>query len=149
MSPMPPMPPPGMPPPPAFFFGASTMAASVAIIKPATEAAALLLLPPSSRRAADADHRTPAGELRQPLLQLLLVVVGGGVLDLLLDLGDAAFDAGLLARAVDDRGVVLVDRDLLGLAQHVEGDVLELDAEVFADQLPAGQDGDVFHHRLP
>ena len=61
---------------------------------------------------------------------------------------DAAFDAGLVAGAVDDRGVVLGDRDLLGLAEHVEGDVLELDAEVFADQLAAGQDGDVFQHGL-
>ena len=36
--------------------------------------------------AADADHRNAAGELRQPLLQLLAVVVGGGLLDLRLDL---------------------------------------------------------------
>ena len=36
----------------------------------------------------------------------------------------------------------------LGLAQHVEGDVFELDAEVFADHLAAGQDGDVFEHGL-
>ena len=50
--------------------------------------------------------------------------------------------------AVDDGGVVLGDGDLLGLAEHVEGDVLELDAEVFADQLAAGQDGDVFQHGL-
>jgi hypothetical protein len=34
--------------------------------------------------AADADHRDAAGELRQPLLQLLLVVVRRGLLDLLL-----------------------------------------------------------------
>ena len=34
-------------------------------------------------RAADADHRHAAGELGEPLLQLLLVVVGGGLLDLL------------------------------------------------------------------
>ena len=33
-------------------------------------------------RAADADHRDAAGELRQPLLQLLAVVVGGRLLDL-------------------------------------------------------------------
>jgi hypothetical protein len=68
---------------------------------------------PSPRlgRAADADHRNAAGELGQPLLQLLAVVVGGGLLDLRLDLGDAALDVGLLAGAVDDRGVLLVDGD--------------------------------------
>ena len=39
--------------------------------------------------AADADHRDAAGELGQPLLQLLAVVVGGGLLDLRADLADA------------------------------------------------------------
>src|SRR4029450_2026475 len=48
---------------------------------------------------ADADHRDAAGQLGQPLLQLLAVVVGGGLLDLLLDLGHAALDLGLLAGA--------------------------------------------------
>ena len=38
--------------------------------------------------------------------------------------------------------------DLLGAAEHVERDVLELDAEVFADHLAAGQDRDVLEHRL-
>ena len=36
----------------------------------------------------------------------------------------------------------------LGRAQHVERDVLQLDAEVFADDLTAGEDGDVLQHRL-
>ena len=39
-------------------------------------------------------------------------------------------------------------RNLLGPAQHVEADVLELDADVLADHLAAGQDGDVFEHGL-
>ena len=38
--------------------------------------------------------------------------------------------------------------DLLGGAQHVERDVLELDAEILADFLAGGQDGDVLEHRL-
>ncbi len=53
-----------------------------------------------------------------------------------------------LPDAVDDRRVLLLDADLLGLAQHVERDVFELDAEVFADHLAAGQDRDVLEHRL-
>ena len=69
--------------------------------------------------AADADHRDAARELGEPLLQLLLVVVGGGLLDLRLDLGDAGFDVGLLAGTVDDRGVLLLDRHLLGAPEHV------------------------------
>src|SRR3546814_3031148 len=49
---------------------------------------------------------------------------------------------------VDDRGVVLVDGDALGLPQHVERDRFELDAQVFADHLAGSQDSDVLQHRL-
>src|SRR5205814_724788 len=49
---------------------------------------------------------------------------------------------------VGGRGGVLLDDDLLGLAEHVERDVLELDAEVLGDQLTAGQDRHVLEHRL-
>ena len=43
---------------------------------------------------------------------------------------------------------VLVDLDLLGPAQLLELEVLELEAEVFADERAAGQDGDVAEHGL-
>src|SRR5262249_52156453 len=98
--------------------------------------------------AADADHRDTARELGQPLLQLLAVVVGGGLLDLRLDLVDTRLDVGLLAGAVDDRGVLLVDHHLLGTAQHGDRDVLELDAEIFTNRLSAGQDSDILQHGL-
>ena len=42
----------------------------------------------------------------------------------------------------------LVDADAAGLAQHVEGDVLELGAQVLGDELAAGEDGDVLQHGL-
>src|SRR5690606_21328812 len=38
--------------------------------------------------------------------------------------------------------------DLLGLAEVLPLDVLELDAEVLADQLATGEDRDVLEHRL-
>ena len=59
--------------------------------------------------AADLDHSDAAGELRQPLLQLLLVVVRRRLLDLRLDLVDPRLDLLLLARTVDDGGVLLGD----------------------------------------
>src|ERR1044072_7051928 len=98
--------------------------------------------------AADLDDRHAAGELGQALLQLLAVVVGGRFFDLRLELRDPALDVLLLAGAVDDGGVVLVDMDALGGAQHVERDVLELDAEIFADLAASGQDRDVLEHGL-
>src|SRR5256885_1814618 len=110
--------------------------------------AILALLNLDFGRAADADHRDAARELGQTLLQLLAVVVRGGFLDLRLDLRHAGFDVGLLAGAVDDRGVLLVDHHLLGAAEHGEVDVLQLDAEIFRDRLAAGQDSDVLQHGL-
>ena len=110
--------------------------------------AILLLLDFDFRRAADADHRDAAGKFGQPLLQLLAVVVEDRFLDLLLDLRHPGFDVLLLAGAVDDGGFFLLDHHLLGAAEHRHVDVLELDAEVFGDQLAAGEDGDVFEHGL-
>jgi len=65
----------------------------------------------------DAPDGHAADELGQPLLQLLAIVVGGGVFDLGANLLHAAFDVGLLARALNDGGVVFVDDDAASLAQ--------------------------------
>src|SRR3954452_1286413 len=110
--------------------------------------AILALLDLNLGRAADADHRDAARELGQTLLQLLTVVVRGGFLDLRLDLVDPRLDLGLLAGAADDGGVLLVDHHLLGATEHVERNVLELDAEIFRDRLTAGQDCDILQHGL-
>jgi hypothetical protein len=76
--------------------------------------------------SADLDHGDAAGQLRQPLLQLLAVEVGIRVLDLALELLDPGLDAVGVAGAVDDRGRVLVDDDLAGAAELRELRVLEL-----------------------
>src|SRR5258707_11493393 len=110
--------------------------------------AILALLDFDLGRAADADHRDAARELGQTLLQFFTVVVRGGLLDLRLDLVDPRFDVGLLAGAVDDGGVLLVDHHLLGAAEHGDRDVLHLDAEIFRDRLAAGQHCDVLQHGL-
>src|SRR5260370_1172371 len=108
----------------------------------------LALLPLDLSSPADADHCNAAGEFRQPFLQLLLVVVGRGLLDLYLDLGDTRLDVGLLAGTVDDRGVLFLDHHFLGAPEHVHSNLVEFDAEIFADRLSAGEDRDVFEHRL-
>ena len=53
-----------------------------------------------------------------------------------------------VAATVDDGGVVLGDDDLLGRAEQVERDVLELEADLLADDLATGEDGHVLQHRL-
>ncbi len=66
---------------------------------------------------ADLDDGDAAGQLGQPLLQLLFVVVAVRLLDLRLDLGDAALDGSGSALAFDDGGLVLGDGDALGRAE--------------------------------
>ena len=79
--------------------------------------AGFLFLHFSFGRGADFDHRNAADELREPLLQLLTIVVGGRLVDLAANLFHTAFDFAVLALAFDHSRVVFVDRDLLGLAE--------------------------------
>src|SRR5580658_10563525 len=108
----------------------------------------LLLLHLDLRGGADIDDGDAAGQLGEALLELLAVVVGGGLLDLPADLLHAALDVGALAAALHDRRVLLVDDDPLGAAEVADGDVLKLDAEVLGEALAAREDGDVLEDRL-
>src|SRR5207247_51706 len=110
--------------------------------------AGLLVLHLDLGGSADLDNRHAAGELRHALLQLLLVVIAGRLFDLHADLLDASLDQLLLARAVDDGGVLLRRLDLLRLAEVLQRHVLELEAEFLGDHGAAGEDGHVFEHRL-
>src|SRR5690606_28895805 len=103
--------------------------------------AVLLLLQLHLGGGADPPDADAAGQLGQPLLQLLAVPVGVGVLDLDPDLVDAGVDVLGGARAVHDRGVVLGDRDAAGAAELLEADGVELEADGLADDLAAGQGG--------
>src|SRR5438132_491981 len=162
---MPPMPPGGMAGAADLSSGFSATIASVVRRSPATARhdalldrgprrvervldARLLLLHLDLGRRPDAHDRHAADQLGEPLLELLAVVVRGGLLDLRPDLLDAALDVGLLAGAVDDGGVVLVDHEALAAPEVLERDVLELHAELFGDHAAAGQDADVLEHRL-
>jgi hypothetical protein len=110
--------------------------------------AGLLLLHLDLGGGADIDDGDAAGELGEALLELLAVVVGGGLLDLAADLLHAALDVGALAAALDDRRVLLVDDDALGAPEVADGDVLELDAEVLGEAFAAREDRDVLEHGL-
>src|SRR5215213_440492 len=79
--------------------------------------ASLLLFQLGLRRGADLDDGHAAHELRQALLQLLAIIIGGRLFDLRADLPDAAFDLRVLARAFDYRRVVFVYDHFLGAAQ--------------------------------
>ena len=49
---------------------------------------------------------------------------------------------------VDDRGVVLGHDDATGATQDVKTDLVELQTDLWRDDLAAGQDGDVLEHGL-
>src|SRR5690606_362664 len=110
--------------------------------------ASLLLLHFHFGGRADLDHRNTAGQLGQALLQLLLVVVGGGFLDLLADLGHASLDVGLGAGAIDDGGVFRGDVKEVGVTQEVHIGAMQVRAQSYADHGTAGQDVDVLQHGL-
>src|SRR3546814_3267746 len=110
--------------------------------------AILALLHFDFRSAADLDHRNAASKLGETLLQLFTVIVRRSRLDLRADLLVPALDALGVARTIDKGRVVLVDRDALGAAKHVERDAFQLDAEIFGAHLPAGPDRDVLHTGL-
>src|SRR5699024_6266619 len=101
--------------------------------------AGLLFLHLDFGGSTDLDQGHAAGQLGDPLLQLFLVVVGGGFLDLGADLLDPGFDVVVGTGAVDDGGVFLGQLDLLGLAEIFQGDLFQAHAEVFGDDLAAGE----------
>ena len=73
----------------------------------------------------DLDDGDAAGQLGQPLLQLLAIPVRVGLVDLGLDLCDAVCDGRLGPATVDDGGAVLGHRDPTHRTQHLEADVLQ------------------------
>ena len=110
--------------------------------------AVLLLLHLGLGGSTHLDDGYTTGKLGQALLELLAVVVGSGLLNLVANLGNAGGDVGGLAGAFDDDGGVLGDDHTLGKAEHVDVHVLELEAEVLRDALTTGKDGDILEHGL-
>ena len=81
-------------------------------------------------------------------MQLLLVVVAGGVSYLVLNLVDTVLDELALAVAVHDGGVVLRDGHFVTRTQHVDGSLLQFQTRVLADYQSACQCGDILQHGL-
>src|SRR6185503_4193579 len=110
--------------------------------------AVLLLLELHLGGRADLDDGDAAGELRETLLELLLVEVAGGLFDLCLDLFHAGHDLFLRAVALDERRLVLVGRDTTRATEVLDRRRVELAARLFGDDVAAGEDRDVLEHGL-
>src|SRR4051812_21457945 len=98
--------------------------------------------------SANLDHGNAAGELRNALLELFLVVVRRGFFSLRADRFDTTLDVRRLAGAANDRGVLFLDDDFLGFAEIVQRRFLELEADFIGDDGAAREDRDVLQHGL-
>ena len=110
--------------------------------------AVLLFLQLDLGRRAHADDGHAAGQLGQPLLQLLPVIVAGAAVDLDPDLLDAAHDR--LSSPLPPTMVVssLVETTLSARPRSSMRGALQLAAHLLGDDLATGEDGDVAQHRL-
>src|SRR5579863_5993249 len=110
--------------------------------------AVLLLLHLGLGGSADLDHSDATRQLGEALLELLPIEVRVGVLDLILDLVDAALDPCRITGTVNDRRGVLGDDHAASAAELRDLGVLELEAHLLGDDLSAGEDRDVLEHAL-
>ena len=110
--------------------------------------AELLILHLHFGSSADLDNSHTAGQLSQTLLQLLTVEIAGSSFDLVADLCNTSTDGILIAVAAHDGGGLLGDLDLTGTAQHLQGSILQLIAQVRGHDLTAGQGSDILQHLL-
>ncbi len=94
------------------------------------------------------DDCNTASQFGQTLLQLLFVVIRGGIFDLLANLGHTAFDIRLLASTVNDGGVVLIQNHTLGVTQVLQGGGVQAQADFFGNHGTTGQDGNILQHGL-
>lgn len=111
--------------------------------------AVLLLADLDFRGTADLDDGNTAGELGKTLLQLLLLVLGGGgVSHDATDLLTALRNAVLAALTVQDDGVLLGDGDGAGGTEHVRSESLELELELVGEDGTVGEDTKVTEDAL-
>ena len=97
---------------------------------------------------AHADDRHAPGEFRQPLLELLAVVVALRLGDLTTDLLAPRVNRGLVAPAADDRRRVAVHHDPAGRTEVGGLHAVERHAEIGGDELASGEDRHVLHQFL-
>ena len=98
--------------------------------------------------SADLNDCNAAGELGEPFLEFLLVIIGGGLFDLGLDLVYPVLYIILLPAPSTIVVLSLSMLTFLACPRSGELHVLKLHAEVFGDDLSACEHGDIFEHRL-
>ena len=91
----------------------------------------------------DLDDGNTAGKLGQTLLELVLLVLGSGVSDGVLEQSDALLDLGLVTLAVHEDGVILGNGNVLSGTELVDLDLLDLATGILGNDLGAGHNGKI------
>ena len=86
----------------------------------------LLFLHLNFGNGADLNNRNTACKFCKALLELFGVVFGRRIFNLLLNLGNAVVDVLFIACAVDNRRILFIDFDALGLTELAEICCLQL-----------------------
>ena len=94
----------------------------------------------------DDGHTT--GEFRHAFLQLLPIVIAGGVFDLPANLFDPAGDGGFIACTIDDGRIFFGADDARCPAQILQLHRFQFAADFLRDHRATGQDGDIRKHRF-
>src|SRR6218665_3123979 len=105
--------------------------------------AVLPLLELDLGRSTRLDDGNSTGKLCESFLQLLTVVVGVGVLDLSADLCHPPRDLLRVTSSLDDGRLVFGNDNLASLTKQVKRRVLELESDLFGNDLTTGENCDV------
>ena len=100
------------------------------------------------RSSAHVDYGNAAGKFCKAFGKFFLVVFGSSHFHLSADGFYSVLDLLRIAAALDNGSVVLVDFYLFCFAQHIERNVLKLNAHFFAHYGTARKNGDIFEHFL-
>ncbi len=98
------------------------------------------------RCTANFNQGNTASQFGQTFLKFLTVIVRRSFFDLSFDLAAACIDVVFSAGTVNDRCFLFGDGHCFGSTQHIEGNAFQFDAQLFGDQLTAGEDRNVFEH---
>mgnify|MGYP000069535701 CR=1 FL=1 len=110
--------------------------------------AILLLLHGCFRRGTHLEFGHPTSQLGQSLLQFLLVVVGGGVIDFAANLLDSRLDRLGCTVAPDQRGRIPGDDDLARGTEMFQGCLFQTQASLSGNYLATDQNGNILQHGL-
>lgn len=108
----------------------------------------LLLLHLDFGCGTDLYHGNSPSELRQPLKQLLLVVIRFRIVCLVPDLVHSPIDEILVTGSGNDGGIVLRGDHSFRASEMLERCVFELVSQFFGDDGRSGQDGEILEHLL-